>query len=337
MKNKIIVPDVSFYQDSPLTVEMIDFPKMRTKSPGVIIRAGQNLWKDSDFDHNWKASKAAELLRGAYWFYDSRVSPIDQADLFISVVGDDFPELGYWGDFEENYGGPYGGWENFLIFMEYLRVKLRGRLVGIYTGPGYWNRHKPERSVDLNKFSVYPLWVANYKTNYPDIPQPWTNYLFWQFTAEGPGVDYGVESKEIDLNYFYGSEEEFKEYFSFYEDIPTENNEGDVIVEEKIVTAKGKIVAMRGARLREEPSVASKSMGIYPYGSNLMIDKIKTISANEEWAHVVDIDGIPVEGWVAVLYLGDVITSVVESKPQEQTNTKTMIVTGDFTVTYPKE
>jgi hypothetical protein len=35
----------------------------------IIIRAGQNLWEDREFDISWKASKGV-LPRGSYWFFD---------------------------------------------------------------------------------------------------------------------------------------------------------------------------------------------------------------------------------------------------------------------------
>ena len=38
------------------------------------------------------------------------------------------------------------------------------------------------------------------------VPKPWakTEWLLWQFTDNGDGKIYGVESKNIDLNYFNG-------------------------------------------------------------------------------------------------------------------------------------
>ena len=78
---KIIGPDVSFYQDSPTTPQGIDFIRMNQAADFVIIRAGQNLWPDSDFKENWQRAKQAGLPRGSYWFYDSRADPKQQAEL----------------------------------------------------------------------------------------------------------------------------------------------------------------------------------------------------------------------------------------------------------------
>ena len=59
MARKIIGPDVSFYQDSPTTPQGIDFVRMNQAADFVIIRAGQNLWPDSDFKDNWQRAKQA--------------------------------------------------------------------------------------------------------------------------------------------------------------------------------------------------------------------------------------------------------------------------------------
>src|SRR3990172_126632 len=49
--------------------------------------------------------------------------------------------------------------------------------------------------------------AENMGTNDPLVPRPWSTtdhggWTFWQFTDHGDGYKYGVESKEIDLNYF---------------------------------------------------------------------------------------------------------------------------------------
>jgi hypothetical protein len=38
----------------------------------------------------------------------------------------------------------------------------------------------------------------------PDIPAPWKDWLFWQYSATGDGLAFGAESKGIDLNLFNG-------------------------------------------------------------------------------------------------------------------------------------
>ncbi len=88
----VIGTDVSFYQDDPQTPQGIDFAKMRQNAEYVIIRAGQNLWTDRDFKVNWREAKRVGLPRGSYWFYDSRVDPKRQAELWASLFGGDTGE-----------------------------------------------------------------------------------------------------------------------------------------------------------------------------------------------------------------------------------------------------
>ena len=215
----LIGPDVSFYQDDPGTSQGIDFVKMKQSAGYVIIRAGQNVWIDSDFKTNWRDSKAAGLPRGSYWFYDSRAEPKEQADLWFSTFEGDFGELPLFADFEESYGGTYTGWRHWKTFLERLRALVGNREIGIYTAYYYWIRNAPSASSDaanLEYFHRYPLWVANYGVTTPSVPKPWTinEWLFWQFTDRGDGKLYGVESSRIDLNYFNGDLAAFRQRFN---------------------------------------------------------------------------------------------------------------------------
>ena len=80
----------------------------------------------------------------------------------------------------------------------------------------YWINNAPlSQPNELEYFHRYPLWIANYGVAQPLVPRPWAanEWLFWQFTATGDGPFYGVESLEIDLNYFNGDAEAFAQRF----------------------------------------------------------------------------------------------------------------------------
>ncbi len=214
----LIGPDVSFYQDAETTPQGINFVKMKQLAGYVIIRAGQNVWIDSDFKTNWRNAKAAELPRGSYWFYDSRAEPKEQAELWISALEGDFGELPLFADFEEAYGGPYTGWKHWKTFLDRLDALNGNREIGIYTAYYYWVRHAPNATSEassLQYFKRFPLWIANYGVTTPLVPKPWnTNeWTFWQFTDSGDGDQYGVESSRIDLNYFNGDAAAFAQRF----------------------------------------------------------------------------------------------------------------------------
>lgn len=214
----LIGPDVSFYQDDPGTPLGINFVKMKQSAGYVIIRAGQNVWIDSDFKTNWRDSKTAGLPRGSYWFYDSRANPKEQAELWFSAFEDDLGELPLFADFEEAYGGLYTGWRHWKTFLERIKALAKGREIAIYTAYYYWVQNAPSAVSDaanLEYFHQYPLWIANYGVNSPLVPKPWTanEWTFWQFTDSGDGKLYGVESSRIDLNYFNGDLAAFNQRF----------------------------------------------------------------------------------------------------------------------------
>ena len=204
----IKIPDISFYQygwNGATIDRYVDFEKMREQTPAVIIRAGQNLWKDRAFDVSWKGAKEAGLLRGSYWFYDSRADPKKQADLWFDILNGDFGELHLWCDFEDRYGGQWHGWRHWYDFMERVQSLMPLKEIGIYTGYYYWkeNTSPPLCTVSQREyFNQYPLWIANYNPiDNPPVPEPFDNWLMWQYTDNGNGSQYGVASGNIDLNY----------------------------------------------------------------------------------------------------------------------------------------
>lgn len=215
---KIIGPDVSFYQNKPGTPQGINFVRLNQVSDFVIVRVGQNIWTDSDFKDNWRRAKDAGLPRGSYWFFDSRVDPKQQAELWVDLLGNDLGELPLFADLEEDYGGAFNGWKNWKQFLERVKTLVGKKEIGIYTAYYYWLQNSPDPTTqisDLEYFHRYPLWIANYNVDQPLVPKPWAanEWLFWQYTSKGPGASYGVESNEIDLNYFNGDARSFSQRF----------------------------------------------------------------------------------------------------------------------------
>jgi GH25 family lysozyme M1 (1,4-beta-N-acetylmuramidase)/uncharacterized protein YgiM (DUF1202 family) len=217
-----IGPDVSFYQDKAETPEQIDFVKMKKSADFVIIRAGQNLWPDPDFEYNWAEAKKAGLPRGSYWFYDSRADPKRQAEMWVDLLDGDLGELPLFADFEDAYGGQYTGWRSWYTHLERLKELVGDKEISIYTAFYYWRDNAPSATTQkdsLEYFHQYPLWIANYGVSQPSVPKPWApdEWTFWQFTEVGDGELYGVESKGIDLNYFNGDVETLRQRYELTE------------------------------------------------------------------------------------------------------------------------
>jgi GH25 family lysozyme M1 (1,4-beta-N-acetylmuramidase)/SH3-like domain-containing protein len=281
----VIGPDISFYQDDDATPEGVDFAKMKENAEFVIIRVGQSQWIDSDFRTNWAAAKAVGLPRGSYWFYDSRSDPKRQAELWANALKDDPGELPLCADFEDNYGGPHGGWRKWYTFLENMKNLLPGKEIVIYTASFYWQQNGPDPETEassLEYFHQYPLWIANYQVSKPNVPAPWgeDEWLWWQYTAHGDGATYGVESKNIDLNYFNGDLDAFRARF----DLSTSPTPP--------VTTTYKV----DLSLRESPSKDASVLG------NLaQDDEVEKLDTKTDWVKVRRADGLV--GWVLADYL----------------------------------
>ncbi|HRQ23758.1 MAG TPA: SH3 domain-containing protein [Anaerolineales bacterium] len=290
----VIGTDISFWQDDPQTPEGIDFAKMRQNAEYVIIRAGQNLWTDRDFKVNWREAKRVGLPRGSYWFYDSRADPKQQAELWASIFSGDFGELPLFADFEDNYGGAFSGWRHWYTFLERIKQLAPGREIGIYTAYYYWVQNTisvgiPAASLDY--FKQYPLWIANYGVSTPLVPKPWTDWTFWQFTDKGNGPLYGVESLNIDLNYFNGDLPAFRARFNL-SDTP-------IPIPDPEPPSKFFRVTTGSLRVRE-----GAGTNFAQIGSIVLNEVVEEINANADrsWLQIRKLDN-SLTGWAFSAYL----------------------------------
>jgi len=196
--------DISVWQDDNATPQHVNFDKAVINGVDfVFIKASQRV-ADPDFIWNWKAAKNAGLLRGAYHYLDWRVSELEQAKLFVSLLAGDPGELPPVCDFEMREFAPSvdvmrGKLWNFLTYVERETKKIPA----IYTGYYYWSEFG---STD-NGWARYPLWLAWYRIaeNKLKIPAPWKKWTFWQYDDKGDGLKYGCESKQVDMNWFNGT------------------------------------------------------------------------------------------------------------------------------------
>lgn len=311
-------PDISFYQDDPQTPQGVNFTKMRQNAYYVILRAGQNLWGDRDFKVNWRESKLAGLPRGSYWFYDSRVDPKKQAEKWVSMFEDgDFGELPMFGDFEDVYNGPFKGWKNWYNFLERVKELIpSGKEIGVYTGYYYWRENTAGVGIpaaSLNYFKQYPLWIANYGVSAPMIPQPWSTWTFWQYTDNGDGTLFGVESLNIDLNHFNGGIDEFYQRFKLTNTPPPpppppSNNY-------RVTVASLKVRSGAGLSFNQIGSITL----------NEVVEKL-AVSADGSWLNIRKKDG-SLTGWSFAAYLqnvaGDTTIPDTPTDPDDDDNGNT--------------
>jgi GH25 family lysozyme M1 (1,4-beta-N-acetylmuramidase) len=319
----VIGPDVSFWQDDNNTPQGINFVQMRDAGASfVILRAGQGAWIDPDFARGYAAAKAAGLPRGVYWYFDSRYSPLSQALLCASAVGQDFPELGVWLDLEESYGGGYRGWQNWIQCLAALKTKFPR--VGCYTAPFYWMLNRPQDAESLAYFKSFDLWLAHYNVTTPLVPSPWTSWVLWQYGTPAEGLKYGAESLEIDMNYFNGDINTFHNYFDIV-NIP--EKPGGIM---QII--KGK--ALGTVRRRDAPA----GMPFIPERYLMVNDEIEASENSAQWLHLSKINGVSIEGeeWVSAGSTQQYIQwgwVTVSDPPAEPADTITVNVEATITAT----
>lgn len=304
IKKDCIIVDVSKWQGE------IDFNKLRASGvKGVIIKCGQGSALDPRFIENWRKAKLAGLKVGCYWYYDSRIAPKRQAQIWadtMKLYG--FGDLPHFLDYEENYGGDYAGILDFLTFLlEFQALTgLANDRIGIYTGYYYWMQYGAHDSF----WARYWMWIAWYGSEYDVIvPKPWTQDMVWgwQFTDLGDGLEMGVESRELDMNYFLKGLEVFEGMYGETGEVPPQTGEEGMF----------RVYSTRyGMSLREEGNINGERIQSYPIGTDFICDIVNVPPSeggllSDKWAHVVSINGVTVNGWVAQVHLG-VVYCLVE-------------------------
>lgn len=186
--------DVSKWQGA------IDWAQMGVMLDFAVIKATAGTdYVDPFLAANWSGAHSdGPGLIGVYHWYTPFLDPIVQADWFRQQT----PGLpAFWAiDLEDKRSKPapkeYAA--RIVQFCERLQEKS-GKPAFIYTSPSYWASYiYPGWTYGR----IFPLWIANYRSGAPDTPLPWgqDGWDIWQFTDRGRGADYGVSSKQIDLN-----------------------------------------------------------------------------------------------------------------------------------------
>jgi len=174
------------------------------KASGIefaFIRVSDGLtYPDSRFAAYWPAAKSAGMLRGAYQFFEPAQDPIAQADMLLNAAGPPQPgDLPPVLDLERS-----GGLTQAQVvasvqqWVDHVTAAI-GRPPIVYAGLYSW----PTLTGGAD-FTTSPLWIAQYTSAAcPNIPDPWTQWLFWQYTATGTSP--GVASTALDLDVFDGT------------------------------------------------------------------------------------------------------------------------------------
>lgn len=186
--------DVSRYQQM---IAWDAVKEMRVKNISIrfaFIKATEGIGNvDPQFRRNWKKSKDAGLIRGAYHFFIASKNGKLQAENFIDEVklepGDMPPVL----DIEQLNGTSSAALKKEVRAWLTAIENYYGVVPIIYTNVDFYKQYLG------SEFDKYPLWAAHYyEYNEPRISRNWT---FWQHSDEGR-VN-GILSK-VDFNVYNG-------------------------------------------------------------------------------------------------------------------------------------
>lgn len=194
--------DVSYYQG------VVDWN--RVKAAGAefaFIRVSDGAsFRDPKFASNWTNAKSAGVIRGAYQFFRPTQDITAQANIMINAVGRYVP-----GDFAPVIDVEADG--GLAPATVAARVKQWVDLVKagtgiapiIYTGKYFWR----DEVGGSRTFSDHALWIAQYTSQCPDLPAPWTRWTFWQHSDHGRMA--GIAGN-VDLNKFNGTIEQLRAF-----------------------------------------------------------------------------------------------------------------------------
>lgn len=294
----IAINDISHHQGK------IDFNKFKTKSLGIILKAGQGDWVDDKFEVFRAGAIQEKVPFGTYWFYDESYKPKDQAAKWAETIKNNPGVLGTWLDLEHWEPGPYNTWQHWKECMEEFKLRLPTVTLGVYTGQSYFNN---KVGSNFAYFAQHPLWIASWDpTPNPYMPNGWTKWTIWQYGI-GDGKAHGVSSDGIDMDHYNMDEATFKQRFVS----GGEDGSGE----------KYRVIAEPSLRVRDTPDATTNDNIKGKVLSNEVIEKIKA-TPDEKWFYIRNAANT-LEGWCAAGYL----EKVEDKKPP---------VDGDVTTTPAK-
>jgi len=181
--------DVSHYQGT------VDWQQVQAAGIGFAFAKATEgtTWTDPEFAANWAGMQEAGLLRGAYHFFEPNDDAAQQATFFLQNVQLESGDLPPMLDVETAAAAGTDLWQGVQTWLEQVAAAT-GTTPILYMSPDFADENDAPSSL-----AAYPLWVADYDTNGPSLPQGWTTWLLWQSSEDGTvaGVDGAVDLDEV--------------------------------------------------------------------------------------------------------------------------------------------
>ena len=204
--------DISHYQQSFTFKNNIDF---------IVIKATEGIGKDDKFEELMESAKDVPI-KGAYHYFRTEVSPILQAENFLTCADNKCLRF-LVVDYEaKNNVLDMAGAASLLDMMEYLVANQTVPVI-LYTSPYIY---RDNLRIWYEEFDAFPLWLARWsgdsETGDPTQGILERDWQFWQYSADGNlmGEEYGVESRDVDLDVFNGTFEDLQEWLGTDEPPP---------------------------------------------------------------------------------------------------------------------
>lgn len=161
----------------------------------AFIKATEGVaFRDRKFSYNWRKSKSAGFIRGAYHYFNPNKKGESQAKHYIRTVklnkGDFPPVIDV-----EAIGKTTSAnlMKEVMVFAKKVESHYGIKPI-IYTYHFFYKKHFD------NSFNNYPLWIAHYHVKSPNN----TSWNFWQHSDKGrvsginTRVDFNVFNRDID-------------------------------------------------------------------------------------------------------------------------------------------
>lgn len=194
----------------------------------------------------------------------------------------------------------------YKAWLDGVESELKVRPI-IYTSKWMWmNAGSPVWG------SNYKLWVAQYPWQ-PDgqnapayLPIGWTEWFLWQYSDEGKleGID-----ESVDVNVFNGTLEKWTELYGGG-GTPPPPQESKMY---EVTPTAGKTYI----NVRADHSASAQDIGDLLAGQIAKGDELWLSGTTEKWLKVHTVNGVALDGWIAVISNGKVFTDLTETRDVE--------------------
>lgn len=164
---------------------------------------------DLEFENNYQGAIDNDIKVGIYWYSQpiSKQEAIEEAQYVLDVLNDRHIDLPIVYDFEETFF--YDGTISRMHGMSKQdRTTMAEAFCGEIKNHGYepmiyTNLSWSKTYYDWSRLSDYPIWFAQYGTNYPIYDRP---FVMWQYTDTGTidGIDTYVD---FDILFIYKNDQ----------------------------------------------------------------------------------------------------------------------------------